>query len=108
MSMKFLPAFGAIPVDERVVIDGHIITGGGVTAGIDFGLRVVAQIADEETARRIQLAIEYDPHPPFASGHPRAASPALVDAVTDAAAQRQSERRAQVERAAELLRTQRD
>lgn len=100
MSMQFLPAFGAIPVDERVVIDGNIITGGGVTAGIDFGLRVVAQIAGEDVARRIQLAIEYDPHPPFDSGHPRTASPALVGAVTEAAAQRQAERRAQVERAA--------
>jgi cyclohexyl-isocyanide hydratase len=53
-----------------VVIDGNVITGGGVTAGIDFGLRVIAEVAGEATARRIQLGIEYDPAPPFDSGHP--------------------------------------
>lgn len=104
MSMEFLKDFGAIPVDERVVVDGNIITGGGVTAGIDFGLRVVAEIAGEAVARRIALAIEYDPQPLFDSGHPRVAHPDLVLAVTSAAATRQSERRAQVERAAAALR----
>lgn len=104
MSMEFLEALGAIPVHERVVVDGNVITGGGVTAGIDFGLRVVAEMAGEEVAKRIQLAIEYDPQPPFDSGHPRAAHPALVQKVTEGAAGRQSERRAQVERAAALLR----
>jgi hypothetical protein len=53
-----------------VVKDGNVITGGGVTAGIDFGLRVIAEVAGETTARRIQLGIEYDPAPPFDSGHP--------------------------------------
>lgn len=104
MSMEFLETFGAIPVHERVVADGNIITGGGVTAGIDFGLRVVAEIAGEEVARRIQLAIEYDPQPPFRSGHPREAHPELVQKVTEGAATRQSERRTQVERAATALR----
>ena len=52
MSMDMLPAFGAIPTDERVVVDGNVITGGGVTAGIDFGLRVVAEIAGETCGAR--------------------------------------------------------
>ena len=50
--------------------DGNVITGGGVTAGIDFGLSVIAEIAGETTARKVQLGIEYDPAPPFDSGHP--------------------------------------
>lgn len=104
MSMEFLAAFGAIPVNERVVVDGNVITGGGVTAGIDFGLRVVAEIAGEDVARRIQLGIEYDPQPPFRSGHPREADSSLVQQVTEAAVSRQSARRAQVERAAAALR----
>lgn len=65
-----LPLVGASHEKGRVVIDGNVITGGGVTAGIDFGLRVIAEIAGETTARRIQLGIEYDPAPPFDSGDP--------------------------------------
>jgi len=78
MSMEFLAAFGATPVAERVVIDGNVITGGGVTAGIDFALRVVAEMASEAVAKAIQLGIKYDPQPPFDSGHPRSADPAIV------------------------------
>lgn len=78
LSMDFLPLFGAIPVRERVVIDRNRITGGGVTAGIDFGLVVAAQLAGETTARRIQLMLEYDPAPPFDAGSPERADPALV------------------------------
>ena len=103
MSMEFLEAFGAIAVAERVVVDGNVITGGGVTAGIDFGLRLVAEIKGDPVARAIQLAIEYDPAPPFDSGHPRSAEPKLVTAVLQRAAARQSERRAQVEKAAAAL-----
>jgi cyclohexyl-isocyanide hydratase len=65
-----LPLVGATYEKARVVKDGNVITGGGVTAGIDFGLSVIAEIAGETTARRIQLGIEYDPAPPFDSGHP--------------------------------------
>ena len=65
-----LPLVGATHEKARVVIDGNVITGGGVTASIDFGLRVIAEVAGETTARRIQLGIEYDPAPPFDSGHP--------------------------------------
>jgi cyclohexyl-isocyanide hydratase len=65
-----LPLVGAIHEKARVVKDGNVITGGGVTAGIDFALSVIAEIAGETTARRIQLGIEYDPAPPFDSGNP--------------------------------------
>ncbi|MGC1914329.1 MAG: DJ-1/PfpI family protein [Pseudolabrys sp.] len=71
-----LPLVGATHEKARVVKDGNVITGGGVTAGIDFGLSVVAEIAGETLARKIQLGIEYDPAPPFDSGHPDKA-PAL-------------------------------
>ena len=65
-----LPLVGATHEKARVVKDGNVITGGGVTAGIDFGLSVVAEIAGETAARKIQLGMEYDPAPPFDSGHP--------------------------------------
>ena len=68
-----LPAFGAIPVAERVVRDRNRISGGGVTAGIDFGLTVAAELAGEEVAKSIQLVLEYDPQPPFDSGSPEKA-----------------------------------
>jgi len=71
-----LPLVGATHEKARVVKDGNVITGGGVTAGIDLGLSVVAEIAGETTARKIQLGIEYDPAPPFDSGDPDKA-PAL-------------------------------
>lgn len=61
---------GAIPTEGRVVRDGNLITGGGVTAGIDFALTIAAEIAGEAVARRIQLSIEYDPAPPYTDGHP--------------------------------------
>jgi cyclohexyl-isocyanide hydratase len=61
---------GATHEKRRVVKDGNLITAGGVTSGIDFALHVVADIADEAVAQGIQLSLEYDPHPPFASGHP--------------------------------------
>lgn len=79
MAMEVLPVLGASPVEDRVVIDGNVITGGGVTAGIDFGLTVAAEVAGPEVAKQIQLQLEYDPKPPFDSGNPRAADPALVE-----------------------------
>ena len=78
-SRTFLPAFGASPTEERVTRDGRIITGGGVTAGIDFGLAVFAEIAGREAAEFTQLALEYAPAPPFAAGDPRTAPPELVE-----------------------------
>ncbi|MFD2262653.1 DJ-1/PfpI family protein [Lacibacterium aquatile] len=80
-SRERLSAFGAIPTDKRVVIDRNRITGGGVTSGIDFALTVIAELYGEDTARRIQLQIEYDPAPPFTGGSPQSAAPELVEAV---------------------------
>lgn len=65
-----LPMVGATHENGRVVRDGNIITAGGVTSGIDFALRVVAELAGQDVAQAIQLAIEYDPAPPFDAGHP--------------------------------------
>jgi cyclohexyl-isocyanide hydratase len=62
---------GAIPTQGRVVRDGRVFTGGGVTAGIDFALTIVAEIAGQTVAQRIQLSIEYDPAPPFLGGSPQ-------------------------------------
>jgi cyclohexyl-isocyanide hydratase len=71
MSVDLLAAFGAVPTPERVVVDRDRITGGGVTAGIDFALTIVAEIAGQAMAQRIQLSIEYDPAPPFVGGSPQ-------------------------------------
>jgi cyclohexyl-isocyanide hydratase len=76
-----LPAFGATPAEGRVVRDGNTFTGGGVTAGMDFGLTVLAELAGEAVARQIQLAVEYDPAPPFASGSPATATPETLGVV---------------------------
>lgn len=82
MSRHLLEAFGAEPLALRTVTDGNLITGGGVTAGIDFALKVVAKVRGDELAREIQLAIEYDPAPPFDSGSPATAAPELVERQT--------------------------
>lgn len=76
-----LAAFGAIPDDARVVRDGNAITGGGVTAGIDIALTIAAELAGEDVAKVIQLAIEYAPAPPFNSGRPEIAEEKTVAAV---------------------------
>jgi cyclohexyl-isocyanide hydratase len=77
MSLERLSAFGVTPVAERVVTDRNRVTGGGVTAGIDFGLALVTAIAGEQVAREIQLQIEYEPQPPY-GGSPATADPATV------------------------------
>lgn len=69
-SIDQLALLGAIPAAERVVRDGNIITGAGVTSGIDFALTVAAEVAGRDVAEDIQLSIEYDPAPPFAAGSP--------------------------------------
>jgi cyclohexyl-isocyanide hydratase len=104
MSMEMLRDFDAIPVQERVVVDGNLVTGGGVTAGIDFGFVIAAAIAGENVARAIQLGIEYDPHPPFDSGTPSRAPAPLVEMTRRFAEGRQRERRAHVDKAAAALR----
>jgi transcriptional regulator GlxA family with amidase domain len=73
-----LSAFGAVPTDARVVVDRNRITGGGVTAGIDFGLVVLAKLRGDDAAKLTQLAMEYDPEPPFQCGSPGSAGPAVV------------------------------
>ena len=104
MSREMLAAFGATPSDDRVVVEGNVITGGGVTAGVDFALVVAAEAFGRELAEAIQLGIEYDPRPPFASGSPATAAPALVAKVRAGAARRQAERQAAVDAAAAKLR----
>ncbi|TVR96872.1 MAG: DJ-1/PfpI family protein [Rhodospirillales bacterium] len=103
MSRDLLQQFGAEPVAERVVVDGNIITGGGVTAGIDFGLRLAALIAGDDVAKAIQLYIEYQPEPPFDAGTPERAGPAIIEQVRAAAAGRQQRREARVAAAAAKL-----
>ncbi|TVR84160.1 MAG: DJ-1/PfpI family protein [Rhodospirillales bacterium] len=101
MSRDLLRAFGAEPVAERVVIDGNIVSGGGVTAGIDFGLRLAALIAGDDVAKAIQLAIEYQPEPPFDAGTPEGAGPVIAARVESDMADRQRHRAARVAAAAE-------
>jgi cyclohexyl-isocyanide hydratase len=93
---ELLPMFGARYVRKRVVVDRNRITAGGVTAGIDFGLRIAAEIAGEDTAKAIQLGLEYDPEPPFRSGHPDVADPALVTRMRASLGKMLDERRAQI------------
>ncbi len=99
-----LALFGVIPVDERVVVDRNRVTGGGVTAGIDFALSLVAKMRGEELAKSIQLSIEYDPMPPFKGGSPRTADPALVTRMRENMAAYLAPRRAVSERVAVRLR----
>ena len=75
---EYLSLFGAEPVEERIVFDRNRVTGGGVTAGIDFGLALTAAIRGEEFAKAVQLGLEYDPAPPFDSGSPEKAGEALT------------------------------
>ena len=102
-SMEFLPPFGATPVKARVCVDRNRITGGGVTAGIDFGLYLAGELADRRTAERIQLNMEYNPEPPFQAGHPDIAHPEIVEAFHDGARAMINERRDIVMRAAARL-----
>lgn len=101
-SHHHLAGFGAIPVSERVVFDRNRVTGGGVTAGIDFALALTATIRGEEHAKLVQLSLEYDPAPPFDAGSPGQVSPALLERYHALAKQmqpdRETRRRALLER----------
>jgi len=77
-ALNVLKDFGLEPVNERVVTDGNLITGGGITAGIDFGLTVLAALRGENYAKAVQLQMEYAPAPPFNSGTPETAPPAIT------------------------------
>lgn len=84
--MDLLRAAGAEPVDERVVRDRNRITSGGVTAGIDFGLELAAELTSPENAQRAQLYLQYAPAPPFNAGDPSTAPPEIVAALREASA----------------------
>ena len=102
-SHDFLSALGAIPVDARVVRDGNLITGGGVTAGIDFALMLAAELMSPEAAQAIQLQIEYAPSPPFNAGTPKDAPSAVLDAARAKGAGMRADREALVARVAKRL-----
>lgn len=103
MARDLLSAFGATPVNERVVVDGNVITGGGVTAGIDFALRVIAEVRGPDAAMAVQLGMEYAPAPPFGAGSPEAAPAAVREAVTKSATPLRNQREQLVRQAADAL-----
>lgn len=102
-AIEHLTALGAIPVSERVVTDGMIVTGAGVASGLDFALTLAAKLEGEQVAREIQLQIEYDPTPPFNAGSPRTASPDVVAAVERRLAALNEQRRIVAERVGRKL-----
>jgi len=102
-SIDQLSLLGAEPVHERVVWDRNRVTGAGVTSGIDFALTVVADLYGSDIAQGIQLALEYDPKPPFKTGSPAEAPEALVEAARSAMVAPLARRRAVSERAAKGL-----
>lgn len=79
--LEFLSLYGAEPTQARVVKDRNRFTGGGVTAGIDFALKLISEIAGDDAAKMIQLSLEYDPLPPFNAGSPETAGPEIEAAV---------------------------
>jgi cyclohexyl-isocyanide hydratase len=84
-AMDLLPYFGAIPSDERVVIDGNYVSAGGVTSGIDGSLIVVSLLRGETVAQELQLYMAYDPKPPFQAGSPATAPASILNTVTERA-----------------------
>lgn len=100
---QLLPMFGAIPDDGRVVRDGNLLTGGGVTAGIDFALTLAAEIAGPQVAQTIQLGLEYAPAPPFDAGRPETAPAEVLEGFNARMAGLMAERQAGAERAAARL-----
>jgi cyclohexyl-isocyanide hydratase len=102
-SHDFLAALGATPVQARVVRDGNLLTGGGVTAGIDFALTLAAEMASPAVAQAIQLAIEYAPAPPFDAGRPESAPPEVLALAQQRGAAMRRDREALVARVAGRL-----
>ena len=100
---ELLADFGVTPDPARIVRDGNIITGGGVTAGIDMALAVMAEIAGVDYAQVVQLALEYSPEPPFDSGRPELARPEIVAAALKRLDAIRVERSAAVGRAADRM-----
>jgi len=99
----YLTLFGAEPIVERVVFDRNRVTGGGVTAGIDFALALTAKIRGETFAKAVQLGLEYDPHPPFDAGSPEVAGDELIDAVRERSNRMAPDREEKVHAAAERM-----
>jgi cyclohexyl-isocyanide hydratase len=102
-AMDNLNAFGATPTKSRVCIDRNRVTGGGVTAGIDFALTLVAMLRDQKTAQAIQLGLEYDPAPPFNAGSPDTAPAEVLALINERTASRKAMRAEAVARAAARL-----
>ena len=102
-AMDFLDAFGATPTRTRVCIDRNRVTGGGVTAGIDFALTLVSILVDRKTAEAIQLRLEYNPAPPFNSGSPDTAPPDILALMKEKIAPAQARRAEAIHRAAARL-----
>ncbi len=100
---EFLPLLGAIQDESRMCIDGNIFTSGGVTSGIDMAIKAVALMLDEDTARQIQLQIEYDPEPPFMGGTPRTSPEHIVERCMEQTKARKAIRAAAVKQAAAAL-----
>ncbi|RON27706.1 isonitrile hydratase [Pseudomonas lini] len=100
---QLLEVLGAIPVNDRVVRDGNLLTGGGITAGIDFALTLAAELFDKDTAQLVQLQLEYAPAPPFASGSPETAPVSVLDEARKRAAASLKLRSEITERAAAKL-----
>jgi cyclohexyl-isocyanide hydratase len=92
LSLDLLKLFNVDVVEERVVIDRNRITGGGVTAGIDFGLYVAAKLFNEDVAKEVQLMMEYNPAPPFNAGSPKTADEKIVDRVVSSRKEVQQQR----------------
>jgi cyclohexyl-isocyanide hydratase len=102
-AMEFLSAFGAVPTRTRVCVDRNRITGGGVTAGIDFALTLVSLLVDRPTAELIQLRLEYNPAPPFNSGTPDTAPPEILSLMKEKIAPNQQRRGEAIARAGARL-----
>jgi transcriptional regulator GlxA family with amidase domain len=102
-SRDLLAEFGAVPDEARVVRDGNVFTGGGVTAGIDFALTLAAEIVGAEAAQAIQLMLEYAPAPPFDAGAPETAPPEVLARVERLTARTAADRLAAVKAAAAKL-----
>jgi cyclohexyl-isocyanide hydratase len=102
-AMEFLALYGATPEKTRVCVDRNRVTGGGVTAGIDFALTLVSILIDRPTAQAIQLRLEYNPAPPFDSGSPDTAPPEILARLKERNAAGQERRRAANQRAAARL-----
>ena len=102
-AMEMLALFGATPTKTRVCVDRNRVTGGGVTAGIDFALKLVSLLVDRSTAEAIQLRLEYNPAPPFNAGSPDTAPAEVLALMKERVAPFQARRREAVERAAGRL-----